>query len=62
MRSVFAHTIIEEEEEGAEGSQWFGRTKVLAIPPWIPSAPSSSFSTMVCANTLLILPKVLEFK
>ena len=39
MRSVFAHTIVEEEEEGAEGSQrWFvGRTKGSAIPPWIPS-------------------------
>jgi hypothetical protein len=38
MRSVFPHTIIEEEEEGAEGSQrWFGRTKGSAIPPWIPS-------------------------
>ena len=38
MRSVFAHTILEEEEEGAEGSQrWFGRTKGSAIPPWIPS-------------------------
>ena len=36
MRIVFAHTIVEEEEEGAEGSQWFGRTKVLAIPPSIP--------------------------
>ena len=35
MRSVFAHTIIDEEEEGAEGSQrWFGRTKGSAIPPF----------------------------
>ena len=38
MRSVFAQTIVEEEEVEAEGSQrWFGRTKGLAIPPWIPS-------------------------
>ena len=37
MRSVFAHTIVDEEEEGAEGSQrWFGGTKGSAIPPWIP--------------------------
>ena len=37
MRSVFAQTITEEEEVEAEGSQrWFGRTKGLAIPPWIP--------------------------
>ena len=37
MRIVFAHTIVEEEEEGAEGSQrWFGRTKGLALPPWVP--------------------------
>ena len=37
MRSVFAQTIVEEEEVEAEGSQrWFGRTKGLAIPPWIP--------------------------
>ena len=32
---MFAHTIVEEEEEGAEGSQrWFGRTKGSAIPPF----------------------------
>ena len=34
----FEHTIIEEEEEGAEGSQrWFCRTRGSTIPPWIPS-------------------------
>jgi hypothetical protein len=38
IRSVFVHTIIEEEEEGVEGSQrWFGRTKGSSSPPWIPS-------------------------
>ena len=31
----FVHTIVDEEEEGAEGSQrWFGRTKGSAIPPF----------------------------
>ena len=35
---MFAHTIIEEEEEGAEGSQrWFCRTRGSTIPTWIPS-------------------------
>ena len=35
---MFAHAIVEEEEEGAEGSQrWFGRTRGSAIPSWIPS-------------------------